>query len=503
MRAWFCRAVAASIAAAVLSVVTRAQGSPPLPQIAPGRCRISGRVTSGRVPIPGATMVVLAGDVVQLTTTTDFDGTYSIQFAPRATYRLSVGATGFVGTTRDLTLVDPPCDQTVDFQIALLPRRASADAQAAEATPLSASGRAPTVEPTGRGSAERAGAGRSGQATSRFQTLNVQADANAGANGDATPAQDDEDLARLLPAGFSAQDAQSDAIAITGRSDATSVDRSLMNGRLQAINAGQLEPLGPEGPGGFAGPGGFVGPGRFNGPGRPAGAGRGGPGGGRGGFALGGRGGRGQPTYRGSATYTFGGSVLDSAPYQLRPDVPTTEPPFAENNFGATFGGPLKIPGIYANANRRTNFQINYSGIAANNVFDQYATVPSDAMRSGNFASSTIVLVDPTTGQPFPGNQIPSARLDPSAASLLRFIPSPNLPGDQHNYHVTTTAHSSSEAVSVRVVQNLSPTVAEGGRGGGRRAGGFGGGGADSAVRAVVGLAVRDRAASCAAPTSF
>ena len=187
--------------------------------------------------------------------------------------------------------------------------------------------------------------------------------------------------------------------------------------------------------------------------------GRGGPGGGRGGFALGGRGGRAQPTYRGSATYTFGGSVLDSAPYQLRPDVPATEPPFAKNNFGATFGGPFKIPGVYANTNRRTNFQINYSGTVANNVFDQYATVPSDAMRAGNFSSSTIALVDPASGQPFPGNQIPSARLDPSAASLLRFIPSPNLPGDQRNYHVTTTAHSSSEAVSLRVVQNLSPTL--------------------------------------------
>ena len=476
MRSWLlCHTLAASIAAAVLGIVARAQGSPPSAQIPPSRCRISGRVASGGVPIPGATLVVSTADAVQLTTSTDVDGTYSIQFAPYESYQLSVAATGFARTVRDLTLADPPCDQTVDFQIALLPRRPSADAQAAEATPPSGITRAPTVEATGRGSAGRAGtsAGRGGQAASRFQTLNVQADANVAANGDANPARDNEDLARLLPAGFSAQDAQSDAIAITGRGDATSVDRGLMNGRLQAINAGQLDPLGPDSTGG---PGGFTGPGGLNGPGGPAGAGRGGRGGGRGGFVLGGRGGRAQPMYRGSATYTFGGSVLDSAPYQLRPDVPATEPPFAQNNFGATFGGPLKIPGIYANTNRRTNFQINYSGTAANNVFDQYATVPSDAMRSGNFSGSTLALVDPTTGQPFPGNQIPSARLDSSAASLLRFIPSPNLPGDQHNYHVTTTAHSSSEAVSLRVVQNLSPTLVQGGRGGERGAGGFGGG---------------------------
>ncbi len=458
MRGWLCRALAASIAAAVLGVVARAQGSPPSAQTPPSRCRVSGRVASGSVPIPGATLVVRAGDVVQLTTSTDVDGTYSIQFAPHSTYRLSVGAAGFVGTVRDLTLSDVPCDQTVDWQIVLLPRRGSGDAESAQTTPPSDTSRAPTFEVTGRGSARRA---------TPFQTLNVQADANAIPNGDRTSAQDNEELARLLPPGFSAQDAQSDAIAITGGANATSLDRGLMNGRLQAINAGQLDPLGPEG---------FTERGAFNGPAGPAAFGRGGPGV-RGGFALGGRGAPAQPGYRGSATYTFGGSVLDSVPYQLRPDVPATQPPFAQNNFGATFGGPLKIPGIYANTNRRTNFQINYSGATANNVFDQYATVPSDPMRVGDFSSSTITLVDPATGQPFPSNQIPFARLDPSAASLLSFIPSANLPGDQHNYHVTTTAHSSSEAVSLRVVQNLSPTVVQGGRGGGRGAGRFGEGG--------------------------
>ena len=83
------------------------------------------------------------------------------------------------------------------------------------------------------------------------------------------------------------------------------------------------------------------------------GRGRGGPGrggapGGRGGFVLGGRGARGQSPYQGSTNYTFGGSVLDTPPYQLRPDVPVTQPQFSKNNFGATFGGPVRIPGLYA-----------------------------------------------------------------------------------------------------------------------------------------------------------
>jgi len=478
------KALTLLISVAALGVAAGAQApQPPAP-----RCRVAGRVTSGGVPIPGAAIVVHSGDAVQLATSTDLDGGYSIQVAPDSSYRLSIDATGFAETVRDLTLADPPCDRTVDIQIALASRHAAAQTPSAPTTPIASTDQtSPASTPGERGTGRRAstgGRGQPGQATQRFQTLNVQADTNGVATTEPAQGQENEDLARLLPAGFSPQNAQSDAIAITGNGDATNLDRGLMNGRLQAINAGQLDPVaGFNGPGGFTGPGGFNGPGGpggFNAQGGPGGFGRSGPGG-PGGFVLGGRGARAQPTYRGSATYTFGGSVLDTAPYQLRPDVPTTEPPFAQNNFGATFGGPLKIPGIYANENHRTSFQVNYSGTANNNVFDQYATVPTDAMRSGNFSSSPISLADPATGQPFAGNQIPANRVDPSAASLLRFIPPPNLPGDQHNYHVTTTAHSSSEAVSLRVVQNLSPSVPAdtqgGGRAGGARgAGGFGGG---------------------------
>src|SRR4029453_3037525 len=106
-----------------------------------------------------------------------------------------------------------------------------------------------------------------------------------------------------------------------------------------------------------------------------------------------------------------------------------------QQNFGGTFGGPLKVPGLYADANRRTNVQVNYTGSASSNVFDQYATVPTIAMRSGDFSASAMPLIDPASGRPFPGNQIPASRIDPSAAALLPFIPTPNLSGDSRNYH--------------------------------------------------------------------
>ena len=48
-------------------------------------------------------------------------------------------------------------------------------------------------------------------------------------------------------------------------------------------------------------------------------------------------------------------------------------------------------------------------------------------MRTGNFAGASFVIRDPQTGLPFPGNQIPANRLDPSALKIIStFYPEPN-----------------------------------------------------------------------------
>jgi hypothetical protein len=507
---------AACCAWAVVEVLAGAQAPQPA---APGqpaqtgaRCRVEGHVSSGTVALPGATIVVQVADSVKASTSTDVDGKYTIAFSPNATYRLSADLTAFARVEREVALGAPPCDTTVDFALTLKPRREPLTAAAQ--TPAGQRDRAdqggqpaqpadqpgpgqPAVAPgapaqTAQGQPARAGRGggrQGGQGGQRFQTLNVEADVNGAAALDVA-APEDADIARLLPPGFSAQAAQADAIAINGSTDATSLDRGLLNDRQQAIRLGQFDPatgqFADAGLQGAQGPGGFGGPGDGGGRGGRGGGG-GGRGGGRGGFNLGGRAARPQSPYQGSVTYTFGGSALNAAPYQLRPDVATTQPLYAANTYGGTFGGPLKIPGLYADTKGRTNFQLNYTGNESNNVFDQYATVPTDAMRQGNFSGSSIQLIDPTTGLPFAGNQIPASRINPGAATLLSFIPAPNLSGTTQNYHVSTTAHSSSEAVSARLIQNLSPNFTPGGRGGfgrGGGGGGFGGGGGRGATPA-------------------
>src|SRR5438067_604274 len=120
-RLWCCLAFAAA------GVVGASAGAPAGQQPAPASsaapsCRVAGRVTSGRDPLPGVSIVVHVGDALKGATSTDIDGRYTILFSPNATYRLTADLTAFAAVDRTLTLGAAPCDTTADFQLALKSR---------------------------------------------------------------------------------------------------------------------------------------------------------------------------------------------------------------------------------------------------------------------------------------------------------------------------------------------------------------------------------------------
>ena len=98
------------------------------------------------------------------------------------------------------------------------------------------------------------------------------------------------------------------------------------------------------------------------------------------------------------------------------------KPDFKQNQFGGTLGGPL--------FKDRTFFFGSYQGHRETQGQTFLSTVPTTAMRGGDFSALTRVIYDPSTGQPFPGNVIPGGRIDSVARNILtQLYPEPNTAG--------------------------------------------------------------------------
>ncbi len=173
--------------------------------------------------------------------------------------------------------------------------------------------------------------------------------------------------------------------------------------------------------------------------------------------------------YSATASYTTASSVLDSTPYQLRADARQPKPDYFRQSVDFTVGGPLTIPGAFRSATG-TNVTLSYSAIRGGNLFDQYATVPTPAMRAGDFSSRAVPIRDPRTGVPFDDGLIPSDRIDPAARALLSFFPLPNGSGDSRNFHYTTSNRSTQDTFNLRLTHALAGGDAQPNRGRGARA---------------------------------
>ena len=98
------------------------------------------------------------------------------------------------------------------------------------------------------------------------------------------------------------------------------------------------------------------------------------------------------------------------------------KPDFKQNQFGGTLGGAV--------FKDKTFFFADYQGHRETQGATALSTVPTLAMRNGDFSELNRVIYDPTTGQPFPGNVIPDDRIDSVARNILtQLYPEPNTAG--------------------------------------------------------------------------
>lgn len=118
-------------------------------------------------------------------------------------------------------------------------------------------------------------------------------------------------------------------------------------------------------------------------------------------------------------------------------------PKLRYDNFGGAIGGPILKNKMF--------FYFNIDKIINPSSYFSFTTVPTDAMRQGDFSDPTLPLIyDPATlhkdasgnwvRNPFPGNRIPSSQFDKVAVNLQSYYPEPNLPGFTNNYHYAATS---------------------------------------------------------------
>ncbi len=163
-------------------------------------------------------------------------------------------------------------------------------------------------------------------------------------------------------------------------------------------------------------------------------------------------------------------------------------PPFNQNQFGFTLGGPVTVPGY--RGKDRTFFFVNYEGLRLRRGNTTLTSVPTPTMKSGDFSSllgagqgtdalgRTVLrnavydaLTSRTAGNVyvrdvFPGNIVPVSRFDPVSRRVLAFpgmVPDPNITGSRaangnptQNFFDGRTRTSNYDLFSVRADHQFS-----------------------------------------------
>ncbi len=127
-------------------------------------------------------------------------------------------------------------------------------------------------------------------------------------------------------------------------------------------------------------------------------------------------------------------------------------------NGGGAIGGPI-VP-------NRTFFWFAAEAYVHHQPQAGSFAVPSMASRLGDFSAVTrggspVVIRDPLTGEPFPGNVIPEDRLDPTGLAIASFMPEPDRDVDNgtQNFGRTDLLPSDAYQWTLKVNHNLSRSM--------------------------------------------
>jgi hypothetical protein len=155
-----------------------------------------------------------------------------------------------------------------------------------------------------------------------------------------------------------------------------------------------------------------------------------------------------------SGTNEFHGSAFEflrNDKLNARDFFAATRAPFKTNQFGGTFGGPIKRNKLF--------FFMDYQGMRERQGRTFNLTVPTALQRQGILTEGDQPpIYDPTTGQPFPGNVIPPGRQDPITSKVAQgdIWPLPNRPGLVNNFLTNNSLSAQVDQFDVKVDGQLS-----------------------------------------------
>jgi hypothetical protein len=134
--------------------------------------------------------------------------------------------------------------------------------------------------------------------------------------------------------------------------------------------------------------------------------------------------------------------------------VPFRRPKDVQNQWGGTFGGPIKRNKLF--------FFTDFERTTERKLATRTLSVPTDAMRNGDFRAFGTNIFDPNTGNANgTGRSIISCngvqnticpnRFDPAALALIKLTPEPNLSGNVNNFFSSGTAEFNRNTMDTKI----------------------------------------------------
>ncbi|MBZ5625842.1 MAG: TonB-dependent receptor [Acidobacteriia bacterium] len=179
-------------------------------------------------------------------------------------------------------------------------------------------------------------------------------------------------------------------------------------------------------------------------------------------------------SFHGDLVENFRNSALDANTWTRNHSalahIASGAAPYRFNQYGFDVGGPVFIPKHFNSDRNKLFFFVAEEWIKRRYDTTNTGTVPSLAMRSGDFSEllnaanpffkKVRAVTDPQAGAPFPGNIIPASRISPNGQALLNILPQP-VPGflqGSANWIGTKSTHSDLRKDNFKVDYLISQT---------------------------------------------